>query len=590
MNFEEQALIELVAKVGLEKAAEMMGKPEQIVRAGWVSLAGKYDAKFFAGNLLKIRTDSGTLASLVYNRGQQRIQDAIDRQMKAGKPVRIKLLKARQFGGSTKIQGDFFRSLIYNEHKQYLTVCHDLDSARNMRAMFQRFHSNFKLARPSFTQASDKWWKFKEKDSDYLIDTADELDTGRSFTIHSLHASEVAYYRDAETLMTGLLQAVPREAGTTVIIESTANGIGDYFYNFIHANNGYELVFVAWYDIEKYQIKFDTDAEKLRFENNLTNYEKELVRVGVTLEQLNWRTHRIEEELHGDEEKFKQEFPSTVEEAFISSGRPYFKMGVVHTQLVKTKNEKPDIGYLEWVKDGDEKKVQFIADPDGFWKVFERPSEGWEGRYVTGNDSAEGKIISESNKSPDNSVSTVFDRKENKDAARFCARIDTDLFANEIHKASVWYGSVCDAVERNSSGLAVIDALKDKEITLYRKTNFGQIEDKETAEYGFQTNVASRDELLTELRTWIRTGLYQSKDYDLWKECSTFVYDSKGKPQGQKGSHDDRVFSAALAIQAALQANEVSKVEKKVDEKKLAPDTEIWGKEEVTPEMEMAQF
>ena len=587
MRFEDEPIVKLVSSVGYQEASRLTKLSEPDIKQAIALAKGKHDKNFFTSNLLKIRTKEGRISQLTYNKGQKKIQEAIERQRAAGKPVRIKLLKARQFGGSTKVQADFFESVVYDKNKQYLTVCHDLDSARNMRAMFERFYDNFILTKPQFKRVSDKWWKFPQKDSDYLIDTAEELDTGRSFTIHRLHVSEIAYYRDPETLMTGLLQSVPDHPDTMIVVESTANGIGDYFYNFIHLDNGYELVFVAWYEIEDYVRVFESDQEKERLQASLTAYEKSLLD-RVTLEQLNWRRYRIKDKLNGDEEKFKQEFPATAEEAFIASGRPYFPISFVHKELLRSEKVTPKRGYLEWTKVNEE--VEFVEDRNGWWKVSGHPEDGYVGRYVIGADSAEGKATDEAGKDPDYSAGVVFDRLSGKEVARFTARIDTDLFGVELRKANCYFKAACVCIERNASGLAVIGAVKDVEgMNLYRRELLGKVEDKETVEYGFQTNAASRDLLLSELRTWVRTEAYRSDDYEFWKECSTFVYDSKGKPQGQRGTHDDRVLSAALAVQAVGQANELYPIEKPGLEKHKAQDDDsIWTPEE--EEIGIAEF
>ena len=590
-------LVQLVETIGFEEAAKTIagsiphrfGKPQDPKK--WLAeyldeQALIHNHEYFTRKCLRIRTKAGQIQPLVLNVGQKKIQAAIAKQRAAGKPIRIKLLKARQFGGSTDFQATFFQDAMFHKHKLFLTVCHDMDSAKNMRAMFERFHEHYNRAKPVLKKqsGSDKWWKLSGRDVDYLIDTADELDTGRSFTIHRLHASEVAFYRDPKELMLGLLQAVPEAPDTMVFVESTGNGIGDWFYKFINANNDYELVFVAWFEIEEYTRPFGDEKQRIELERSLGSYEKVLLGNGVTLEQLNWRRHTIENKLNGDEQKFQQEYPATVEEAFIASGRSYFPVTGIRRELMRTEKILPRTGFLNWKEHG--KSVEFEEAREGWWTLFEEPQEGFDYRYVTGSDSAEGKMVKEATKEPDNSVCRVLDRLTNKEVAAFCARIDTDLFAIEIYKASVWYRSACDCIERNASGLAVIDALKDKDdVYLYRRELIGKVDDTETVEYGWQTNTASRDLLLSELRTRLRDGSYKSDDKELWGECLTFVYDDKGKPQAQKGVHDDRVFGAALAIQASIQANEVNPISRPDTPKKNRVRGE--DREEETMESEL---
>lgn len=561
--------VRLVEKFGYDMVAKEMGMPVKAIQDYVINLYGQHDFSYFSLVNLKIRDKQGKLVPLQLNRGQKKILTAIERQRALGRPVRIKLAKARQYGGSTFIQAHGFRDAVMEKHLQFLTVCHDMDSAKNMRAMFERYYDNYPRSKEKvFKGQSDKWWKFKKSDVDYIIDTADELDTGRSFTIHRLHGSEVAFYRNPEVLMTALLQSVPDSANSSVFLESTANGLGGWWYEFVKADNDYELVFVAWWEIEEYTKPFENDTEKARF--RLDAYEQSLIdNFGITLEQLNWRRYTVENKLNGDEDKFRQEYPATLDESFLTSGRPYFPVTIVRDNLLRTEKLPARRGFLEWEKG----KVQFVEDRNGFWTVLKEPEGGYNYRYVTGSDSAEGKIVNETKRDPDNSVCTVLDRVTNQEVAQFCGKVDTDVFGNEIYKASRWYGSACDCVERNSAGIAVIDSLKHKnDIYLYRRELLGKSEEKETVEYGFQTNTASRDSLLSELRTRVREKSFLSDNPETWREFSTFVYDEKGKPQGQRGCHDDRVFSSALAVEAVVQANEVQPVERPKEKQRFAPD------------------
>jgi hypothetical protein len=454
-----------------------------------------------------------------------------------------------------------------------------------MRAMFERYYSNFNRQKPLMTKITPKTWKFKSTDSSYLIDTASELDTGRSFTIHRLHLSEVAFYADPETLMTGLLRSVDKNPNTMIIAESTANGLGGWWYDFIYRDNDYELLFFPWFEDAGNSDKFTSDAQKVKFESNLNPTEKVLLNeFNLTLEQLLWRRNEIENGFNGDEDKFRQEYPATLDESFLTSGRPYFPLTIVRENLVRSEKVNPKKGFFEFDKQG----VSFIEDRFGLWTIFETPEEGYSYRYVTGSDSAEGKTINETRRDPDNSVCTVLDRMTGKEVAQFCGRVDTDIFGNEIYKASRFYNSACDCVERNSAGIAVIDFLKNKEdVYLYRREALGKTDDKETIEYGFQTNTASRDSLLSELRTRTRTRSFHSDNLETWREFSTFVYDEKGKAQGQKGCHDDRVFASALAIEATVQANDVQPIDRPETKKAIVYDADIPRKVET---MSYAEF
>src|SRR5690606_32730054 len=60
-------------------------------------------------------------------------------------------------------------------------------------------------------------------DSSLTVDTAKEVEAGRGWTYTDMHLSEVAFYGDVRKI-TSLLNAVPDEPGTMIVLESTANG------------------------------------------------------------------------------------------------------------------------------------------------------------------------------------------------------------------------------------------------------------------------------------------------------------------------------------------------------------------------------
>jgi len=568
-------VLKLIHGIGYEATAKRLDKTVEDVENYLFDVSSEFNIEFFDKHNLKIQTKAGDLIPFLDNGVQKRIQDSIERQSKVNKPVRIKIPKARRHGVSTKVQSLFFRDAIYAKNITMMTICHDLDSSRNMREMFNRFYENYPRWKPKKKTASDKWWKFDKTGTSYLIDTADELDTGRSWTLHRLHCSETAFYRDPDTLMTGLLRSVDRNPNTIIIMESTANGLGGWWYDFVVADNEYELLFFPWFDDPGNSVGFENEKEMAQFETSLQNQESSLREAfSLSLEQLNWRRQEIKNGFNGDEDMFKQEYPATVEESFITSGRPYFPIGLTRNEFNRTTKAPYREGNLEWIKYG--KEVEFVEQDRGWWRVFSGPNKEWKHRYLTGSDVAEGVAVDGLNKDPDFSVCTIFDRVSKSDAARLVARIDTDIFADEIYKASIYYKSGCDVVERNSAGVAVVDALKHKEnIILFKEEELTRDTEREKATYGFRTGPNTRDMLLTELRTWVREKFYNSNDNRFWHQCSTFIVDEKGKPRGANGTHDDIVLSAALALQGQYQAMPPERLFAQHTKPLLPPDADV---------------
>jgi hypothetical protein len=74
-------------------------------------------------------------------------------------------------------------------------------------------------------------------------------------------------------------------------------------------------------------------------EKEVRTYEWQLrEKNALTWEQLNWRRYTVANKCQGDEELFMQEYPSTPEEAFISSGRPKFNIPALRKYQTITKD------------------------------------------------------------------------------------------------------------------------------------------------------------------------------------------------------------------------------------------------------------
>src|SRR6185312_17250646 len=79
----------------------------------------------------------------------------------------------------------------------------------------------------------------------------------------------VAFFPDAKTTMLGLLQSVPDQPNTMVVLESTANGVGDWFHDmWVKAERGeneFTPIFLPWFIQPEYTRKFRSESEKAQF-------------------------------------------------------------------------------------------------------------------------------------------------------------------------------------------------------------------------------------------------------------------------------------------------------------------------------------
>ncbi len=166
--------------------------------------------------------------------------------------MRALILKARQPGCSTYVEGRYYWKVTQRRGVRAFILTHKQDATDNLFGMVERFHLNCPApVRPQTGKSNAKELAFPLLDSGYKVGTAGTEGVGRSDTIQYFHGSEVAYWKNADSHMGGVLQAVPDEPGTEIILESTADGLGGLFYSMCKAaergDSGYILIFLPWF-------------------------------------------------------------------------------------------------------------------------------------------------------------------------------------------------------------------------------------------------------------------------------------------------------------------------------------------------------
>jgi hypothetical protein len=415
------------------------------------------------------------------------------------------------------------------------------------------------MSKPSLKKESDKWWKFKHKengrnaDSSLRIETADELSGGHSLTIHNLHLSEIQNWRNAAELVKGLFPTVPQNnPDTFIFMEGTGSGVGNYWYEFCQlamtGQTEWEFLFIPWFEIADYEMKFDDEKLKFDFEKTLDQDERLLLDGGITLEKLLWRRSAIRDQYKNDLDAFHQQYPATPDEAFTTSGRPVFPMPKVKDGVSRSKDP---------VRRGNLRhrggKVDFVDDPYGLWKIWEERVPEDPLLYCIGADVAEGlSVLPElGNRGSDYSAARVLRRDSRFMVATFHARVDTDLFAEELWKASLYWNASVLPEQNGQAGGSLIATLKRmKGVKLLKTPALGKKRDDKKDEFGWETMKNTRRMLIDDLIEEIRDASVKDFDLDVWQEYSTFVYDEKGKAQAQSRKFDDLVMATGITIQA----------------------------------------
>lgn len=501
---------------------------------------------------LKIIDKRGKLISLVLNEPQLRLYEIIREQWHQGKPVRIIILKARQMGFSTLTAAIIFWMAATACNVRCMLVAHTDEATRNIFAMIRRFYENLPPQIRPMQRASnaqeltfDRPTRYKGKakglGSSIRCATAGGEGIGRSFTLKALHLSEFAWWPgDKLETLSGLLQAVPDEAGTLVVIESTAKGFDEFKKQWDNAVSnqkagieGFIPVFFAWHEMKEYRRRVPPGFQRTAEEEQLAET------FGLCDEQLAWRRWCIAINCGGDIDKFHQEYPATPDEAFISTGRCAFdkKALVLRREQVRTESWEYGVFRIQYAITGKIESCQWHPEEGGPIRIRKMPEQGVP--YVLGGDTA--------GTGSDKFAAHVLDNRTGEQVAVLHHQFGERMFAEQMYCLGMYFNTALIGVEINYSTYPEMLLEELGYPRLYVRQRLDNFTGKMVDAFGFETTTRSRPVVIDGLKDVAKQALETITDYDTLGEMLTFVYDEKWKPQAENGEHDDLVMSLAIA-------------------------------------------
>lgn len=490
------------------------------------------DFKFWAKHSAKIRTKAGEIKPLVLNRVQVRfLKHCVDQLTTTGR-IRSVILKGRQQGASTVISAYLYWWLSQHDAQKGIVIAHVKDSTQTLFDMYKRMHDNMpELLKPKTRYSSRREIVFDALDTALMVATAGGDSIARGETLQCMHLSEVAFWPKtfAKENFNGLIKALPNAANTMSFVESTANGVTGGFYDLwqgaVQGVNGYVPFFSAWFESDEYRETPPVEFTKTPDEETLAK------QFGLDDAQLYWRRREIA--LNGLD-LFRQEYPCTAEEAFITSGRPVF----ITETLQEYINKAPAPIARMAVEEG-----KLVEHPRGELLVYHKRVESEQ--YYIGADVSVG--IKDPEKS-DFCVAQVLDSQK-RQVATWRGQVTPDHYARVLNALGYYYNVAMVAPERNGHGLLVC-------VRLWKDLNYpncftdlkeGEVADRETLNIGFQTNVASKSLIIDKLRGDVRSKEIQLYDNTTLQEMLSFVVTDSGKMEGEQGCYDDCVMALAIA-------------------------------------------
>jgi hypothetical protein len=516
------------------------------------------DFEFYCQTCVKIRTKDGTIAPLILNRVQKRFAERIIEQQASTGKVRFVVVKARQQGLSTVISAWQYWWLSQRKAQKGLVMAHVAESTTTLFDMYHRIHSNVpKIVQPSTKYSSRTELVFSELDSGLRVATAGGKGVARGETFTTVHLSEVAFWPDtfANTNFNGLIQAVPDKPGTAAFLESTANGMTGVFYAQYKVaksgESGYELFFSAWVESDDYRDdSVPADFVRVPEEGTVVELAKRLYDIDVDNEQLWWRRRKIS--INGAD-MFKQEYPLTPEEAFISTGRPVFNPDYIVERL-KTPKTPIKTMAVEEVYDhatGKRLPLRKLRDhPRGELKVYRERDE--KETYTIGADIGMGLRAGVKGRPSDPSVAQVID-SQLRQVAVWRGTVHPDVLADILITLGYHYNEALLVPERNNHGLVTCVELRDRQYpNIYLDVSEGTVEmDKETLNLGVFTSEKTKPLMIDKLRAFDRNKEIEINDTQTLEELLTFVVTESGRMEAEGGAHDDCVMALALAAYAS---------------------------------------
>ena len=587
----------------------------------FIRIRQKHDYPFWAAMFAYIkRKGGGTDVLFRLNRPQRKLIKRLEKMRKAGKPIRLILLKARQWGGSTAIQIYMaWLQLVHEVGLNSLIIAHQGTGSDEIKDMFDRMIKSYPVEmlhelgdayapnEPKMVGVgkSGSIFRVPQRNCKIKIGTAERPNSCRGGDYNLVHLSEVALWKETdgkkpEDIVRSACSGILLRPYTMIVYESTPNGVGNFFHKeYLAAKKGqsqFEAMFVAWFEIEQYELPFENEAEKYEFAKKLfANRRNEEIKSdreepgtylwrlwekGATLEAIHWYvSERSKYTNHGD---MASEYPSDDIEAFTYSGRKVFSSEDVE-QFRPACRAPRWIGEIYGSADEGEKSIEglrFKKEADGrlfMWHDVEKSDdEEVTDQYLVIVDVCKGHT-----KNADFADILVLNRQPMMDgeppvvAAEWHGHIDMDKLAWKAMQVAAYYNNALLVIESNTLETNNTKGEAEYILTLIHEVYGRQLyARKQSAEdirqglpkkYGYHTNPLTKKVVIYNLKVVIRERLYVEREEACLDEYLTYVETENNVFEAMEGYHDDRLMTRAIGMQVCYHEMELPRIVKRVN-------------------------
>lgn len=537
------------------------------------------DFEFFCASCARIKDKStGQDVPFLLNHGQRKLLRLMESQRLSGEPIRIILLKARQWGGSTLTQIYMAWFQLFRKTGWHSVIAaHLSSSSANIKGMYSKLLENLpgwcsdnKLDFQPFERMQSTSI-IKSRNNKVTIGSAESPNSIRGMDITMAHLSEVAFWADtprkkATDLIRSITSPILPQADSIIVMESTANGVGDYFHteyiNSKQGNTDKKALFVAWFEIEQYSLPMK-EEEYQTFYDTLSDYELFLWNSGATLESIKWyRTKRKEYQNDSD---MMAEYPTNDIEAFALSGERAFQAELINKLR---KNCTPPLKVGEITSTTSKKQsgkeslqdISFVEHHRGRLSLWaDREEAEIKNRYIVVVD------VGGRSKKSDYSVICVIDRYwlmyggVPEVVAQWRGHIDHDLLAWKAAHIAKYYNNALLVIESNtletdSDGEHteyILDQIAEEYPNLYARIPSDKIKESAPVRWGFHTNRSTKTMIIDNMVSILREDQYIERDHEACNEFDLYEKKDNGSYGAIEGHHDDILMTRLIGMYIA---------------------------------------
>lgn len=566
------------------------------------------DFAYWAATRARIKNKrGGDDVPFLLNHAQRKLVAELDAMRLAGKPIRLILLKARQWGGSTCVQLYMaWLQLTQRTGLNSLIIAQQSAATDEIKDMFDRLVLGLTAQDAPHRQdlhirnvgRSRCIFRIEERNAKVKVGTAERPDSCRGGDYSLVHCSEVGIWKATagktpEQILRSACSGILLEPMTMIVYESTANGTGNFFHGEYEAarrgESQFRPLFIPWFDIAQYMLPVEDPEEFCR--SLIANRHSDgaassrrqpgaylwwLWERGATLEGINW--YVAERSKYGEHGLMAAEYPSDDIEAFVHSGAKVFDRYKVEalrpaTEAVPMTGEI-DVPAINGTPfdyahaDSDRLRRQLprvrFTESDGGWKVWRLPDNQnrCTDRYLVCVD------VGGRSAKADWSVIMVLDRepmvrgKAPEVVAQWRGHTDFDLLAWHAAMAAHFYDEALLVIESNTLETHDRDRQTDGDQTCFLLERLRDVYDNLYARrqspeavarglplrYGFHTNTATKPMVISTLVRVVREGLYVERDPMCLDEYLSYERRPNGSYGAIAGSHDDLLMTRAIGL------------------------------------------